>query len=391
MIFRLALKNIIGNGWRSLINILIIAIVMIGMIFMESMYHSWTQLAKTQQTEWEFGKGMFRVNSYDPDDAFSWDKSFEPIPDELLPVIARQEAVPILFSPGVIYPGGRMTPCMVKGIPKDQTLLKIPSARLVEKTPGYTPAIIGQTMAKSSQLAEGDILTLRIKDAANAFNTLDLEIVHIMKTPVPTIDGGHIWVDLNTLQTLKQAPSMATAIAVKDPGLGVLSLPAYHYMDEKALFFDLDEMMKTEMVQKYITYSLFMFLAMIAIFDTQALAVFKRRKEIGTLTALGMSQRQITTLFTMEGGLYSIFAIGMTAILGTPLFWYFATTGYVMPDGYESFGILGFMEPIKMSYPPLRLLQVFTFVVLISVVVSWIPARRISKMKATDALRGKVG
>jgi len=105
------------------------------------------------------------------------------------------------------------------------------------------------------------------------------------------------------LQTLKQAPSMATAIAVKDPGLGVLSLPAYHYMDEKALFFDLDEMMKTEMVQKYITYSLFMFLAMIAIFDTQALAVFKRRKEIGTLTALGMSQRQITTLFTMEGGL----------------------------------------------------------------------------------------
>jgi len=146
MIFRLALKNIIGNGWRSLINILIIAIVMIGMIFMESMYHSWTLLAKTQQKEWEFGKGMFRVNSYDPFDAFSWDKSFEPLPDELRPVIERQEAVPILFSPGVIYPGGRMIPCMVKGIPADQTLLNIPSSRLVERTPGYTPAIIGQTM-----------------------------------------------------------------------------------------------------------------------------------------------------------------------------------------------------------------------------------------------------
>jgi ABC-type antimicrobial peptide transport system permease subunit len=48
------------------------------------------------------------------------------------------------------------------------------------------------------------------------------------------------------------------------------------------------------------------------------------------------------------------------------------------------------MEPIKMSYPPLMLLQVFSFVVLVSVVVSWIPARRIARMKATDALRGKV-
>jgi len=390
MIFRLALRNIIGNGWRSFINILIIAIVMIGMIFMESMYHSWTLLAKTQQKEWESGKGMFRVNSYDPFDAFSWDKSFEPLPDELRPVIERQEAVPILFSPGVIYPGGRMIPCMVKGIPADQTLLNIPSSRLVERTPGYTPAIIGQTMAKSSQLEEGDILTLRIKDVGNAFNTLDLEIVHIMNTPVPTVDGGIIWMDLNTLQELKQAPSMVTAIALQDPSLGVLSLPGFHYMDEKALFFDLDEMMKTETVQKYITYSLLMFLAMIAIFDTQALAVFKRRKEIGTLTALGMSQRQITTMFTLEGGLYSLFAIGMTAILGTPMFWYFATTGYIMPEGYDSFGILGFMEPIKMSYPPLMLLQVFSFVVLVSVVVSWIPARRIARMKATDALRGKV-
>ncbi len=61
-----------------------------------------------------------------------------------------------------------------------------------------------------------------------------------------------------------------------------------------------------------------------------------------------------------------------------------------MPEGYDSFGILGFMEPIKMSYPPLMLLQVFSFVVLVSVVVSWIPARRIARMKATDALRGKV-
>lgn len=370
MIFRLALRNIIGNGWRSLINILIIAIVMIGMIFMEAMYYSWVRLAKTQQKEWEYGNGMFRVDSYDRYDAFSWDKSYAPVPSELQEVISRGEAVPVLFSPGVIYPDGRMTPCMVKGIPRDQTLLKIPSSKLVETTPGYTPAIVGQTMAKSSQLEKGDFLTLRIKDTFNAFNTLDLEIVDIMPTPVPAIDNGQIWLDLATLQSLKQAPGMVTTISVKDSELGILKPEGFDYLDESALFFDLDEMMKTETVQKWITYSLLMFLAMIAIFDTQALAVFKRRKEIGTLTALGMTQRQITALFTVEGGLYSLFAVLMTGILGTPMFWYFATTGYILPEGYDSFEILGFMEPIKMSFPPLMLMKIFLFVVAVSVIVS---------------------
>jgi ABC-type lipoprotein release transport system permease subunit len=43
---------------------------------------------------------------------------------------------------------------------------------------------------------------------------------------------------------------------------------------------------------------------MIAIFDTQVLSLFKRRKEIGTLSALGMTQQQIIGLFTVEGLLY---------------------------------------------------------------------------------------
>jgi len=41
MIFKLALRNIIGNGWRSLINMAVIAIIFIGMVWMEAMYHSW--------------------------------------------------------------------------------------------------------------------------------------------------------------------------------------------------------------------------------------------------------------------------------------------------------------------------------------------------------------
>ncbi|MDZ4182569.1 MAG: hypothetical protein U1B83_06815, partial [Candidatus Cloacimonadaceae bacterium] len=83
MIFKLALRNIIGNGWRSLINMFIIALVMVGMVWMQAMYYSWVRLAITQQKEWEFGEGMLRVKSFDPFDAFSWEDSHAPLPDRL--------------------------------------------------------------------------------------------------------------------------------------------------------------------------------------------------------------------------------------------------------------------------------------------------------------------
>ncbi len=83
MIFKLALRNIIGNGWRSLINMVIIAIVMIGMIWMQAMYYSWFNLAEKQMGEWEIGAGQYQQVNYERFDAFSWDKSFAEIPLEL--------------------------------------------------------------------------------------------------------------------------------------------------------------------------------------------------------------------------------------------------------------------------------------------------------------------
>ncbi len=39
---------------------------------------------------------------------------------------------------------------------------------------------------------------------------------------------------------------------------------------------------------------------LLAIFDTQVLAAFRRRREMGTLMALGMLRSQIIGLFTLE-------------------------------------------------------------------------------------------
>lgn len=388
MIFKLALRNILGNGWRSLINMVIIAIVLIGLIWMEAMWYSWLRLAKTQQQQWEFADGMLRVRNYDAFDPFTWESSYAPIPEAATRDISSGRIVPLLYSPGVIYPQGRMMNALVKGIPQEQTLLKFPSAKL---KPGgeYLPAVVGKAMATSARLEEGDVFTLRVKDSTGAFNALDLQVAKVMNTPVPSLDIGTVWMDLQALQNLKQLPDMTTVLVLQDASLASVATPEFKNIPPQEFFADLNQIVKTKVSAQSMLFVMLIFLAMLAIFDTQTLAIFKRRKEIGMLSALGMTKGQIIRLFTTEGVLYMLCATVLTLVLGLPVFLWFALAGFSLPGGYESFGIAGFSEPLKFIYPVPLILATLVLMFLITVCVSWLPARKIAAMNTTDALRGR--
>ncbi len=148
-------------------------------------------------------------------------------------------------------------------------------------------------------------------------------------------------------------------------------------------------MIEMKSIGGYIFFIILMSLAMLAIFDTQVLSIFRRQKEIGTHIALGMTQGQVIALFTIEGALHSILAAILAAIYGFPLLAYQAAVGWTMPGGTDDFG----MTIADTIYPAYSMGLVFgtTLIVLITTtIVSYLPTRRISKMKPTDAIRGKI-
>ncbi|MDD3052160.1 MAG: FtsX-like permease family protein [Candidatus Cloacimonetes bacterium] len=389
MILKLAFRNIVGNGWRSLINMVILAIVIIGMIWMQAMYFSWFNLAENQMREWEIGNGRYQQKDYDRFDAFSWEKSHSEIPSVLQKMISQLQAVPILISPAVIYPHGRMMSAVISGIPSEQTFLKIPTSVLIDADSPYVPAVIGKLMAKNSRLQKGDVFTVRLKNINGAYNAIDLEIVFIMDSPVASIDTGKIWIDLANLESIKGTSNSATQIVVDNQPEN-FSAENWIFFTPNQLMADLHAIKKTETGQQYILFALLLFLGMIAIFDTQVLALFKRRKEIGTLNALGMTPKGIIAIFTTEGILYMIFSIFFAFIFGFPLFWYYAVYGYSMPEGFDEFGFTGMNEPILFSYPAHIILGTLFFVFILTAFVSWLPTASISKMKPVETLRGKV-
>ena len=135
-------------------------------------------------------------------------------------------------------------------------------------------------------------------------------------------------------------------------------------------------------------YFIFLLLAMLAIFDTQTLAIFRRQREIGTLVALGMTQKQVMLHFTLEGTFYAILSFALGAIWGTPLLWYMVNKGISFNMDASEMGI-PMADVMYASITPELVISTMIFIFIVTAFVSFLPARKIAKMIPTEAIRGK--
>jgi len=149
-------------------------------------------------------------------------------------------------------------------------------------------------------------------------------------------------------------------------------------------------MIKMKNVGGYVMFFFLLALALVAIFDTQVLSIFRRQKEIGTHVALGMTQGQVIKLFTIEGAMHAVLAAILGAIYGIPLLAWQAKAGYSMPiDSTQEFG-MAIAEKIYPVYSIGLIITTILIIFIVTTIVSYLPTRRISKLKPTDAIRGKM-
>jgi ABC-type antimicrobial peptide transport system permease subunit len=102
-----------------------------------------------------------------------------------------------------------------------------------------------------------------------------------------------------------------------------------------------------------------------------------------------MTRWDVVKIFTVEGSTYSILAAGLAALYGTPLFYYMSKNGYTMPQSGTDMGI-SVADVIYPTYGIGLIISTIVIVVLASTIVSFLPARKIAKLKPTDALKGKI-
>lgn len=385
---KLAYRNLIGAGLRTWLNVIVLSFSFVVIIWLKGLMVGWDHQAKTDMEQWEIGKGQFWHNEYDPYDLFTITDSHAPVPDELKPAIENKKVVPVLMSQGTIYPNGRMMSVIIKGISIDQTLLKIPSYKLDTVTDAI-PAIIGASMAHSSHLNKGDRVILRWRDKNGTFDATEIIIADIFSTTVPTVDAAQIWINLNTLQEKLGLPGEATLFSFSDPDEARSSVGSFILKTKKELCKEVDQVIQTKSKGQSILYVILLLLAMLAIFDTQVLSIFRRQKEIGTYVALGYTRRQVVGLFTVEGAMNAILAAALAALYGIPFLMWQQRTGFKMPVDTDDLG-LSIAPAVYPIYSVSLIFSTILIVVITTTVVSYWPSRRIAKMNPTEALRGRI-
>ena len=151
---------------------------------------------------------------------------------------------------------------------------------------------------------------------------------------------------------------------------------------------DMEAIIEADKPGAQIMFIILLALAAMGIFNAQVLSIFRRGKEIGTLMALGMTRSRVVGLFTIEGGLNAVLATIMMVILFGPVLWYFGLKGIPLPLDYSEMGLI--MAKRLIPVYSISLIVSTMFLVSITVlIVSYIPSRKITYMKPTDALRGK--
>jgi putative ABC transport system permease protein len=385
---KLAYRNLVGAGLRTWLNVFVLSFVYIMIIWHYGIIDGWNIQARKDMQDWEVGNGQYWQQNYDPYDFFTLEESHAKIPEAFKKEIKEGNITPVLISQGSVYPEGRILSMLLKGIDPDQKVLALPTAEMNVELE-LIPVIIGKRMAKTCKLQEGDTTIIRWRDINGTFDAAEIKVVKVFNCNVPNVDGGQIWIPIKKLQQMMQSPDEATIFVIGDNFNIIDNVPDWKYKNQASLMTEMDEIIKMKKVGGSFLYLVLILLAMLAIFDTQVLSIFRRQKEIGTYIAMGMTRKQVVSLFTVEGAMHAILAVIVGAIYGVPFLLWQIKAGFSLPAGTDDMG-LSIAEKIFPVYGIGLIAGTILLVLIITTVVSYMPARKISKMNPTDAIKGKI-
>lgn len=385
---KLAFRNLIGAGLRTWLNVIVLSFSYVVIIWMNGVMIGWEEQAKHDMTSWQIGGGQYWHNAYDPYDPFTLTDSHAPIPQELTQDVENGNIVPMLIVQGTLYPQGRMQSVAINGIATSQTILSLPTSKLDTLVDGI-PAIIGTSMARNTNLTKGDRVTLRWRDTNGTFDATTVVIVDIFASNVPATEQGQVYISMQDLQDMTLLKNQASILTFKDGEEFTETFDNWTLKTKSELTKSVDDLIKTKTTGLTIFYFILLLLAMLAIFDTMVLSIFRRQKEIGTYIALGYTRKGVVGLFTVEGAMYSILAALVGAAYGLPFLGWQAKVGWTMPIDVSELG-MAIAQTLYPVYSLGLIASTVIIVVLTTTVVSYWPSRKIAKMNPTEALRGKI-
>ena len=255
---------------------------------------------------------------------------------------------------------------------------------------------VGNGLAKKLKIHTGQDLLVVTKTSEGGLNGVKLPVKGIFHFGVKMMDDRFFFMDLKDVKKLLRLHNSTTEIYVftkhNDQSDSVRDkikafLPKYviaqTFEEEMGNFYQLFKLSGAVM---WFFEALILFLASFVIVNTMMMAIFERLQEIGTLKAIGYTDGELFTNFTIEGAIIGALGGIPGAVVGYLLVLLMSHTGFDMGPYMSNVD----MPLESMVYPTANVMVLVVSMVLsiiIPALAAMWPARYAKKLTPAEALR----
>ncbi len=399
-LFMLALKNIRRAKTRTILTFLILSFGVIVYLVMEGMLAGFDRASFRNYIEFETGHFKVRKAGFDMDHPYDMDNIItetDPIRGELSSLEFVTGFTPRVNFLAELDNGMDSTPVIVTGIdPETDGNVFSLKRYIVEGKLKKGGCLIGKTLADDMEAGIGNVVYITFRDKEGMFTSVELLVTGLVMTGDPktnnltvfiNIDEAREYIGTSGATEITMTVSQYTRVEKYEPALES-ALPGYRVQSWKELSTDFAALMEMKR-QGGIYFLLFIvIIALVGIINTLLMSVYEKKKEIGTLMALGMEHRDVRNMFIFEGLIIGLAGCILGLIAGTVINLYFIYYGidYTAMMGGETMGF-NIMGRVKSAWVFWAYIQALGIVVIASVLSSWYPAKKVMRMEPAQCLR----
>ncbi len=277
--------------------------------------------------------------------------------------------------------------------------LKIQEGGRYLKSTDTDSIVVGKVLAKNLGVRVGDTLSMISQGFDGSIAAENLTIVGIFNTGNPEYDNFHVFMPFRQAQHTFTMMNYINAITIRLKNsqstekikAAIKSRPDSknrEVMGWDELMPELVQFIVMDDFSAYIfDFILFMVVAF-GILNTIQMSVFERTREIGVMLAIGTRPKQVVGMVLFESIFITLLGIILGVSLGSVISYHFTLnpidyTEYA--DEMQMWGVSTVTFPAKITWLNLLLTSALTFI--LSLVFSFFPARRASRLKPIEAIR----
>ncbi len=421
----IAWRNIGRNGRRTMLSVLAITLATAAIVVLFSFLEGMKADMSSNLIRFYTGEVRMRDGEFAKYDYLSPLHLSMPADGQTLGALdalaETQSVVPRLTVPGAVFVGERRLGVMVVGVDFGREIAysridEYIAAGDAEHTfawrapevvdgPIVVPVVVGSRVPERLGINLGEEFTVVARTAWRSTNAMTFRITAVADFPVGALNEVAVWTPLDRAQRLAQMPGRTTEIlatvaagsnptqatAAMENTIGQILLednvsdtpPEVLHWSEIETSYSFIQMAET----MYAFIALFFFLlASTVIINTTMMVIFERKREIGTLAAMGMRPGHVVRLFFAESVIVGTIGAAAGTACGLGIAYLLSQTGINLGDMMQGvdFEISTIMYPVINARSSI---VVFFFSLVVTATTSFLPTRRITRMEPVAALR----